>query len=432
MSPTNLPENYVLRFWQKQVLRQRKTVAINGQPLEVLYSGRPNDCRGGDFCDAVILFGKDVRQGSIEIHSRTSDWQGHGHHLDHQYNKVILHVAWQQDSNGITFLENGQSVPTIVLDRDLNSMEQDDIDIRPCCEIQTSKLGSCLERLGEVRLADKVSRFCSDIKELEAEQAFYAGILEGLGFSKNKRPFLELAQQIPLRNLSLLTTGSGAEFNVEAYLLGSAGLLPSQRGMDNINEDYVQELEQEWEAYGLAQTISCGKWDFFKVRPSNHPVRRIIALSKLLSRFRIYGWLDTWQRELVSLIARHSKLNMGGLLMVKADGYWTNHYDFSFLPTDCGGWLLGQGRADEIFINVVIPFFIAWSGLQGEYPLANGLEKIYRQYNPGETNAIQRHMIKQLKTERGLINSALRQQGLLHLYKAYCTKGRCVECLLVG
>jgi hypothetical protein len=341
-------------------------------------------------------------------------------------------VAWQQDSSGVTCLENGQSIPTVVLDRDLDSINQDIKDDRPCCEMQASKLGLCLERLGEVRLADKSSRFRSDIMKLDAEQAFYAGIVEALGYSKNKQPFLELARLVPLSNLRFSTASSKDVLNTQAYLLGTAGLLPSQRSVNNTNENYVQELERVWGSYKTAQAMSYKEWDFFKVRPGNHPVRRIIALSKILARFRKYGWLETWRRELVSLIERHSRVNLGEILMVRADGYWTNHYDFSLPHSDCGAWLLGEGRADEIVVYVVIPFFIAWSWLQSEYTLANELENIYRHYKPGETNAIQRHMVKQLKTRSGLINSALRQQGLLQLYKTFCTKGRCVECLLVG
>jgi hypothetical protein len=29
------------------------------------------------------------------------------------------------------------------------------------------------------------------------------------------------------------------------------------------------------------------------------------------------------------------------------------------------------------------------------------------------------------------VKTARRQQGLLHIYKRYCTQGRCVECSLI-
>jgi hypothetical protein len=90
---------------------------------------------------------------------------------------------------------------------------------------------------------------------------------------------------------------------------------------------------------------------------------------------------------------------------------------------------LGRGRAAEIVINIILPFFRAWCGLQGEDTLVEGLERICRSFPPCETNSKQRHMLGQLRAGKELVNSALRQQGLLHLYKAYCTQGRCLECL---
>ena len=57
-----------------------------------------------------------------------------------------------------------------------------------------------LEILGEARLAEKVERFRSDLLRMEGEQALYAGLLEALGYSKNKRPFLELACRAPLKD----------------------------------------------------------------------------------------------------------------------------------------------------------------------------------------------------------------------------------------
>jgi hypothetical protein len=168
----------------------------------------------------------------------------------------------------------------------------------------------------------------------------------------------------------------------------------------------------------------------YKVRPGNYPVRRIIALAYLLLRFRRYGWLESWLRALRGAVKIDSRVDLGALLMVKTEGYWSGHYDFNLPAKAPGSFLLGRDRAAETIINVVLPFFIAWSSRQGENALTGGLRNIFRRLPPGESHALQRHMLSQLKAKEGIVNSALRQQGLLHLFKAYCRQGRCIECYL--
>jgi len=208
MSPPDIPENEVVRYWQRQMESNRRALTVDGRPVEVLYPGRLNDSRGGDFRDAVVQFGKDIKKGCIEIHSCTSGWQTHGHHLDSHYNQVVLHVAWQQDNLANTLLEAGEQVPTIVLDRDLAAMEEEGKRL-PCTSIHSAELGLFLENLGAIRLAEKSERFKSDIQRMGPEQAFFSGLLEGLGYAKNQQSFMELARRLPLNDLKALIKDGG-------------------------------------------------------------------------------------------------------------------------------------------------------------------------------------------------------------------------------
>jgi hypothetical protein len=427
----DIPEREVVRLWLKQLERRRTSITTDGQSLDVLYPGRPSDSPGGDFRDAAVLVGDAVRHGCIEIHIRTSGWETHGHHLDPHYNCVVLHVVLQQDSNGKTRLENGSIIPTLVLDKDLISIEHGEELPLPCIRAHTPNLGECLEKLGEIRLSNKVERFRMDIQTTDPEQALYAGLLEALGYSKNKKPFLALARHAPVQNFKFLA-GEGSDLlSVQSRLLGLSGLLPSQRGLDQTSNDYLLELENGWRESLLGQAMSFSEWDLFKVRPCNYPVRRIIALSDLILRFRRRGWLEGRRRVLGNLMVRNSKVDLCTLLLVRSNGYWSSHYDFCLPQSTRRSWLLGRERAAEITINVILPFFIAWSKLRGENAFASALNNIYRKHPLCETNSIHKHMLGQLKTGKALVNSCLRQQGLLHLYKAYCTQARCVECLLI-
>jgi len=428
----DVSESEVVRVWLKQMETQRKVVTTDGQSVDVIYVGRFNDSSGGDFRDAVVSVGDNVNQGCIEIHSCTSGWETHGHSRDPKYNKVVLHVAWRQDNCSKTRLEDGRIIPTVVLDKDPGSMAEEVERVLPCQGIQSFRLAACLERLGKSRLEEKAERFRVDIQTMEAEQALFAGLLEALGYSKNKGPFLELARRMPLKIFSSMARDGEGLLNVQARLLGQAGLLPAQRELDCTSEDYIQELEKIWIKCVPVQAMSHREWDLFKVRPGNYPVRRIIALASLIIRFRRYGWVETWRRVLGKLTCQESQVDLLPLLMVRSEGYWSSHYDFSTIQAKNGRWLLGRERATEIVVNVVLPYFIAWSRLQGEKVLTSALEKLYYRYPPCEINSIQKHMLGQLKSGKSLVNTALRQQGLLHLYKAFCTQGRCVECWLTG
>ena len=404
-------------------------IATGGQPLEVVYPGRLNDSRGGDFRDAVILFGKEIVQGNIEIHSTSSGWQIHGHHRDPQYNQVALHVVWQQDCPGPTLLEDGRSIPTVVLDRDLYAPEG--ADRVTCRGMSAPGLGAYLEGLGEERLAEKVGRIRSDILELGAEQSLYARLMEALGYTKNQQPFLELARLAPLKKLEAQIKDRFDLCGLESFLFGTAGLLPSQRGLESPGGNYLSELESNWNPH-IALRMSCSDWELYKVRPCNYPVRRIAALARLILRYHRPGWLETWRRVMTHAVKGNIRVDLCNLLMVKAEGYWKEHHDFKLSRASGQAWLLGRERAVEIIINVILPFFIAWSECRGDDALITGLKEYFRRHRPCETNSIQRHMINQLKAGKGLVNSALRQQGILHLYKTYCIQGRCIECALYG
>jgi hypothetical protein len=109
-----ITERQVIEIW-KRALSQEHLISQDGESVEVKYPGRPNDDRGADFRDAVVTTSQGTKKGHIEIHSLTSGWQAHGHHRDPVYNQVVLHVASRQAGKAETVLENGNKIPTVVL-----------------------------------------------------------------------------------------------------------------------------------------------------------------------------------------------------------------------------------------------------------------------------------------------------------------------------
>ncbi len=81
----------------------------DGQRMQVLAPGRINVHEGPDFLDVVLLIGSDVRVGCAEFHRRSSDWIAHNHEHDLLYEKVVLHIVF--DDNVPVLMER----PTLVL-----------------------------------------------------------------------------------------------------------------------------------------------------------------------------------------------------------------------------------------------------------------------------------------------------------------------------
>lgn len=91
--PLQILEGKVQEVWALQRLQPGLWTTTNGRMLEVRSPGRWNRGAGPDFREAVIEIDGEVRIGDIEIHLYREDWWRHGHHLDQNYDRVVLHVV---------------------------------------------------------------------------------------------------------------------------------------------------------------------------------------------------------------------------------------------------------------------------------------------------------------------------------------------------
>ncbi len=171
-------------------------------------------------------------------------------------------------------------------------------------------------------------------------------------------------------------------------------------------------------------------WRLVKVRPNNFPVRRIASISYMILRHCEKGLLE----EIIKLISKmkidQACFALEVAMVVMASGYWKTHYDFGCYSRHIAPALIGNSRAAAIAVNVILPFIYAWSRLNAKPELAAKSLAIFTTYPKMGTNAIERHMSKQLGRSGVPINSAQRQQGLIHIYKALCTQGKCAVCPL--
>jgi len=427
-----LSEKQVALIWQQMV--GKELTSSEDELVSVIYPGRTNGDNGPDFRDPVIVDNSYLTKGDVEVHVKSSDWYSHQHHSDAEYNNVILHVVVWHDCNSATLLQSGKPVPVLCLSKALRHQAYLLPYQLPCFQIldhmDKQTFGELLNTAGEERFKQKAMHFQAEIKQEKAGQVLFRGIMRALGYAKNTKPFENLADRMPLKSIE---SREGLVLK-QALLLGTAGLLPSQRWQRNFaREKEVQELEQIWQSAGeKVKTMKEGDWNLSHIYPNNSPVRRIVAQSYLLERY-CEGKLLAGILQLVKeapLPDGHRVLENG--LTVTRDGYWQDHFDFDVRSKTKISALLGNSKAGEITVNVVLPFAFSWGELANEAQLTENAIELYRNYPKLAENCITRHMKKQLGFEEPFDLTACHQQGLIHIFRNYCREGRCSKCPLVN
>ncbi|TEU18101.1 MAG: DUF2851 family protein, partial [Dehalococcoidia bacterium] len=359
------------------------------------------------------------------------------HHVDAAYNNVILHVVMWHDCSSATSLQSGKTVPVLCLAAALRHQAYLLPYQLPCFQIldhmDRQALGKLLNAAGEARFEQKAMNFRAEIlrfaQKEEAGQVLFRGMMRALGYAKNTKPFEYLADRVPLNRIEKRKSVALKQ----ALLLGTAGLLPSQRWQGEFaREKEVQELEQLWQsADKKVETMKESDWNLSHIYPNNSPVRRIVALSYLLERYsekKLLAGILQLVKE-APLPGGHCVLENG--LTVTGDGYWRDHFDFDIRSKTRISALLGNSKAGEIAVNVVLPFAFSWGELTSETKLTENSIELYRNYHKLAENCITQHMRKQLCLEESFVFTACHQQGLIHVFRNYCREGRCGQCPLV-
>ena len=130
----------------------------------------------------------------------------------------------------------------------------------------------------------------------------------------------------------------------------------------------------------------------FRVRPANHPVRRIDGAAHLVSRYVQTGLASGLEEE----VRRENARLLTERLAVRP--------------------LIGRGRAADMAVNVVLPFMHAYGSVRGSDATVDASIRLYRAYPRLDDNEVTREMRRILGAPT-VVTNALRQQGLMHLYR---------------
>ncbi len=423
-------EKQATLIWQQLV--GRNLISTEYELVNVIYPGRFNSDNGPDFRDAVIVNKSQVVKGDVEVHVKTSDWYNHGHNTDVNYNNVILHVVLWHDCNSGTVLQNGNEIPVICLAVALRQQAYL-MPYRLSCfrildHLDRYTVEKVLSNAGEQRFKQKTAHFRAEIKRKDMGQVLFRGIMRALGYAKNTQPFEDLAGRVPL---NYIESRKGLALK-QALLLGTAGLLPSQRCQrGSAARKEIKELDRLWRtANRKIETMKEGDWSLSHVYPNNSPVRRIVALSYLLERYSGEKLLAGILQLVKKSPRYHGHHVLENALTVTVDDYWWDHFDFDVVNKTKKSALLGNGKASEIIVNVILPFAFSWGELHADGKIVENALELYRNQPKLSENYLICHMKRQVGLMEFTGLTACHQQGLIHIFRNYCREGRCGQCPL--
>ncbi|HZT07884.1 MAG TPA: DUF2851 family protein [Chloroflexota bacterium] len=429
------PEAFVAWLWQRQV--GRSLCARDGQQVHVIYPGRRYGSWGPDFRGAVVTIDGRVERGDVEVHTRSGGWVQHGHGADPVYGGTVLHVVLHLDARQGAVTANGRGIPEVALAdqypagwlrAELGRWQSGAAPVAVHACLSPAEAAELLDRAGRARIEAKSARLEADIAIVGEEQALWAGVLGALGYSANSSPFRLLADRIGVHEAEF--TARCDPLLLDALLFGEAGLLPSQRGVGVGADAYARAIERAWaEARRSGPRRGLG-WRWVGVRPVNHPARRVAAAAALAAD--VARWpLDRHVRALLTERAPgKAAAGLDALLLRTGEGdYWRAHADFA-RPLARPGALIGRQRAADIVVNVLLPWVGATARRSGDEALAAAATDALLAHAPLASNQITRHMASQILGPHARVvrMTAVRQQGLIAIYRGWCDARACEAC----
>ena len=468
-------ERLVRCFWFDQHFATDDLRSADGRKLRVLSPGWWNLEAGPDFRNAVIrLANEPILKGDVELHVDASAWYSHGHHQDPAYNSVILHVALRNDS-GETTIRNaaGQDVPQFILEPYLTAgvgelseavnpedyPETSDSSMGLCNTAIREKavdghwLGVFFDYAGDQRALARMRRWEHLFNTIGCEAAIQCGVMEALGFKKNKSQFALLARLAPPGKLKQIAAGQPPDekrLRIEAALFGLSGLLDQEAKTDPDEEaaDYIESTRKRWtDLKGCFPEggMDARQWVFTGSRPVNFPTRRIAAAAAFLAERVERGLLNALLSCLPPETGRlrqkdvtGARKSFEGLFTGAGGGFWQTRCTFGGKRMARPIGLVGKDRAALILVNVVVPALLLHARGNNDTDLEHLLYSIYVKLprlplTSVETAMVQRIFAGDLQAAK-IISNARRQQGLYQIFKDFCEKDDrgCRRCALLA
>jgi len=414
-----MKEDFLKFVWQQSIFNTSALQSTNGESIEIINKGFPNDDSGPDFLNAKVKIGEQLWAGNVELHVNSSLWEVHNHQNDKAYNNVILHVVFEDDKpiknqkgNLIPTLELKGLIPKYVYQNYLELLESK-LWI-PCENLMQEDDFKNIKLWYESLLIERIEGKSKTIEKrlietkFNWEQIFFEEMAKCFGLKQNILPFELVAKSI---DFNQLLTHADQLTQLEAILFGQAGFLN-----DKINDGYYQSLQKEYQflkqKFNL-NPIDSSIWKFLRLRPANFPTVRLAQLASL-----IY----THKRIFATILNANQLKDIYKIFNVSTSEYWKTHYHFSKNSTQKSK-SIGKSKINIIIINAITPLLFLYSKHKNEEHIAEKVLNWLNKMKP-ETNSI----VSKWKSLNLPIENAVDSQALLQLKNNYCNFKRCLDC----
>ncbi len=417
-----MKEEFLHYLWKYGLYYTDRLLDPEGNSIEVINPGEYNRDSGPDFFNARIRISGMEWAGNIEIHTRASHFEIHGHHRDHAYDNVILHVVSESDKRVRN--ARGEEVLTVRIEFDNALFDRyAELVNNPyiiACEGEVVKLDKffithwinalAIERLMEK--SDSVMKIFSDTGN-DWEETFYRILSRYFGFRVNTEPFEMLAAALPFK---IIRKHIDNRFQLEALLFGTSGMLDEGLFRNAINDEYYKDLIKEYKIlsskYSL-RSVHGWLWKFNKLRPVNFPTIRISQLAAMLA---VTGGLFSRVVEAKEISVLRKAFE------VSASEYWDDHYVFGKKSKKIVK-SAGAVASDIFLINAVIPVVFIYGKNHSNNEICERAISFLEEIKAEENSILSDW--KRTGIEAG---SAFDSQALIHLRNEYCKKRRCLDC----
>lgn len=418
-------EDLLHYVWKTQKFRKENLRTTSGELLEILHTGHYNTSSGPDFFNARVRLSGQEWAGNLEIHVKSSDWYIHNHEKDPNYDNVILHVVWEDDTP--VFRKDGTLIPVLELQDYLSeefllsykNLVRNQRHEFINCEKEAATVSDIIwedwqQRLYVERLENKSKIIQQLLRESKNdwEAVLFVMLAKNFGLNKNGPAFMSIAKHI---DFNVVKKVSNDVLQLESLLMGFSGFLTS----DTIFDQYYLQLQKEFEflrkKFQLNNYVGV-KPVFFGLRPPNFPTIRLSQLAQLHSK----------STHLFSkLMETNSIEQFYDFLEVNASPYWNTHYTFG----KSGKERIKSTSKDFLnllLINTIVPLKFCYHQYLGE----NKTEEILKLISnlPAENN----NLVNNFSAIGLESKTAFQSQAKIQLHSNYCSKNKCLECHVGG
>ena len=408
-------ENLLQYLWKYKIFSKLDFKDTDGNPIEILDFGTLNTNSGPDFSLAKIKTKNIVLAGNIEIHVKSSDWYFHNHDLQKDYQSVILHVVYFNDTDVSELKEAG--IPTLELKDYINEKIlakyqtlENQYQFIPCESIFDASKVPFL--FSEETLLKKLDEKSIEIEQLLAqsknnyEAVLFQKLAYSFGLKVNAEIYQNIAENIDFKIIQKISQN---QFQLESLLFGKGNLLEKET-----------ETNQKWKREFEFLKIK------FKISEQTFPVKflRLMPPSFPTIRFSQLAMLYHLQPNLFSKILKAKNIQELKSLFekVKTSDFWENHYTFEKTSEEKIEKKLSDDFIEILLINAVLPIIYTYFKNINPEKTDQVLD-FYKNLSP-EKNSI----ISSWKKLNVKFSSALETQAFLYHHKHLCSYKNCLNC----